>query len=182
VVAEQPLQPTLYHGPRFSNGTTNNVPSQAGFSSMTPGATATAATSPWQLDQQMAQPSIPPLNSYIGFRLTGAQGGGPTNAKVFPQALYEDGLTPAQRDQQIAYGRDTQVQWRPYTEQICFPRTANLGHPDNGTQIYNEDELIPERQSAYTALPVQDHNDETGTGVWDDFILNDFADSLYCSQ
>ena len=188
MVAGQPLQPAPYHGPRSLNGTSSNVPSQAGVSSFTLGTTATAAASPWRSDQQLAQPSLPPLNSYTGLGLIGARNGDFPNADVYTRTLHENALTRTQAQPQIVDERDTQNQWRPYNDQISVPQTVNLGLPYNGSQIPKEGHLTLERQSARMlaaegfALPVEHHNDETGTEIWDDFILDDFAGSLYCPQ
>lgn len=121
LVAEQSLQPAPYHGPRSPNGPTSNVPSQAGASLTSRDATATTATSPWQSHQQMAQPSVPHLNSYVGIGLIGVHNGGLPNADVFTQTVHENAFNPVQTRQQIAHGHDTHIQWPSYNEQTLHP-------------------------------------------------------------
>jgi hypothetical protein len=116
---------------------------------------------------------------------TGTQHGGRMNAEMQTPAWHGTIPDPAAMDQQIAHGQTMQAQWRPYTEQIWPSRTACSGisrnnHPQNG----NEDRLSFGSELARataidnTTAPTQDHTEERDNGIWDDFIIDDFAGSL----
>jgi hypothetical protein len=186
--AGQMLDPTLCDLPQSFDDTIHDVPSQFGGSLFAPSAIAAAARSSRQSGQQTIQPSFSPLNPYTGLDVTGAQDSGFTNAELFTQASHGNTSSPMQMNQQISYGQNTQAQWRPYTEQIWAPQTANSGLSYTGSQAHNEDTLVPRPQSTRTTafektpIPVQDRTDEIGTDIWDDFILDDFAGSLYHFQ
>jgi hypothetical protein len=116
--------------PNFSNGTGHDVPSQSGVPLATPAPTATAARSYRLSDQQITNPSFSSLNPYTELDLTGAQDNGRKNAEVFTHALHGSTLHPIQRDQQIVYGQNTQVQWRPCIEQAT---QSGSGHANATT-------------------------------------------------